>query len=113
MIGRGELWWADLGEPTGSAPGMRRPVLIISADAYNSSRISTVIALAVSTNPRLATGPGNVLLDAGDGGLARTSVVNVTQVITVDKWRLSERIGRPDPAAMELVEVGLRRALGL
>jgi len=92
---------------------MRRPVVVISADTYNQSRIRTVIALAVTTNVHLATGPGNVLLDAGDGGLERPSVVNVTQVITIDKERLAERIGWLDPAAMDLVQAGLRRALAL
>jgi mRNA interferase MazF len=113
VIARGELWWADLGPPAGSAPGHRRPVLIVSADAYNQSRIQTVLALAVTSNLRLAMSPGNVSLDAGDGGLDRPSVVNVTQVVTIDKNRLTERIDRLDPAAMELVDAGLRRSLGL
>ncbi len=92
---------------------MRRPILVVSADAYNGSRIATVIALVITTNIRLAIGPGNVQLDAGEGGLERVSVVNVTQAITVDKRALYERIGRLDPAAMELVDAGLRRALDL
>lgn len=92
---------------------MRRPVVIVSADAYNGSAIRTVLAVAVTTNLRLAASPGNVALAAHDGGLDRASVVNVTQVITVDKARLSERLGVLDPAAMGLVDAGLRRALGL
>ena len=92
---------------------MRRPVLVVSADAYNQSRIRTVTALAVTTNLALASGPGNVLLEPGDGGLERASVINVTQVVTLDKDRLGERIGRLDPAAMELVDAGMRRALGI
>lgn len=113
MIARGEVWWTDLGDPTGSGPGYRRPVVIVSADAYNQSRIQTVLAVTVTSNLRLGLGPGNVSLEAGDGGLDRASVVNVTQVITVDKVRLTERIGSLDPAAMELVDAGLRRSLGL
>jgi mRNA interferase MazF len=113
LIERGDVWWADLGVPTGSAPALRRPVLVVSADAWNSSRIATIICLVVTSNLRLAESPGNVLLDAGDGGLDRGSVVNVSQVITVDKRDLSERIGNLDPASMDLVEDGLRRVLAL
>jgi mRNA interferase MazF len=72
-----------------------------------------VTALAVTTNLALASGPGNVVLEAGDGGLDRASVINVTHVVTLDKDRLGERIGRLDPAAMELVDAGMRRALGI
>ncbi len=92
---------------------MRRPVLVVSADAYNQSGIRTVLGLAVTTNLRLAAGPGNVALERGDGGLAQSSIINVTQVVTLDKDRLSERLGRLDPATMDLVDAGLRRALGL
>lgn len=113
MIARGELWWLDLGAPTGSEPGHRRPVVIVSADAYNQSRIQTVLALTVTSSLRLGLGPGNVSLEAGDGGLDRASVVNVTQVVTLDKDRLTERIGSLDPATMELVDAGLRRSLAL
>jgi mRNA interferase MazF len=113
VIARGELWWTDLGAPTGSEPGHRRPVVIVSADAYNQSRIRTVLVVTVTSNLRLGQGPGNVSLEAGDSGLGRPSVINVTQVVTLDKDRLTERIGRLDPATMELVDAGLRRSLGL
>lgn len=113
MIARGDIWWTDLGAPTGSEPGSRRPVLVVSADAYNQSRIRTVLALTLTSNLHLGLGPGNVTLEEGDGGLERASVVNVTQVVTLDKDRLTERVGRLDPAAMELVDAGLRMSLGL
>ena len=88
-------------------------MLVVSADAYNSSRLATFVGLVVTSNVRLAVGPGNVLLPAGEGGLTYDSVVNVTQVVTVDKNDASELMGRIDPASMDLVEKGLRRVLGL
>lgn len=113
MIRRGEVWWADLGEPHGSGPGFRRPVLVISSDAYNRSRIATVVVVAITSNLRLADAPGNVVLDAGDGGLERTSVVNCSQVVTLDKTDLSECLGRLGDDQLRLVGHGLRRALEL
>lgn len=110
---RGELWWADLDEPRGSAPGYRRPVLVVSADAWNRSRIATVTCLTITTNLRLADAPGNVLLEAGSGGLDQDSVANVSQVITVDKAVLGERIGALDPPLIRRIDSGLRRALDL
>ena len=110
---RGELWWADLDEPRGSAPGYRRPVLVVSADAWNRSRIATVTCVTITTNLRLADAPGNVLLEAGAGGLDDDSVANVSQVITVDKSILTERIGALDPRLVRRIDAGLRRALDL
>lgn len=110
---RGELWWADLDEPRGSAPGYRRPVLVVSADAWNRSRIATVTCITVTTNLRLADAPGNVLLQADSGGLDEDSVANVSQVITVDKTTLTERIGALDPPLIRRIDAGLRRALDL
>lgn len=113
MIHRGEVWWADLGEPRGSAPGFARPVLVVSSDAYNRSRIATVVCAVITSNLRLADAPGNVLLAAGDGGLERPSVVNTSQVITLDKADLVERIGTLDRTMMRLVDLGLRRVMSL
>lgn len=113
MIERGQLWWADLGEPRGSAPGFRRPLLVVSADAYNRSRIATVICATVTTNLRLGEAPGNVTLERGAGGLPDPSVVNVSQLITLDKDDLVERIGELAAPEMRLVEAGLRRVLAL
>ena len=113
MIRRGELWWADLGPPRGSAPARRRPVLVVSADAWNRSRIDTVTCVAVTTNLRLADAPGNVLLPGGAGGLEEDSVANVSQIVTLDKEWLTERIGALDHALSGRVDTGLRRALDL
>ena len=82
MIRRGDLWWADLGAPRGSGPGSERPVLVVSSDAFNRSKIATVLCAVVTSNLRLADAPGNVSLDAGDAGLDRPSVVNVSQVFS-------------------------------
>jgi mRNA interferase MazF len=112
-VDRGDVWWADLGDRRGSALALRRPVLIVSTDRFNRSRISTVVCLAISSSMRLAEAVGNVALATGDGGLARPSVVNVSQVVTIEKGYLTERVGRIDPASMDLVEDGLRRVLGL
>ncbi len=113
MIRRGEVWWVDLGEPRGSAPAKRRPVLIISSDAYNRSRIATVVCIAITSNLGLANAPGNVVLGAGSGGLTADSVVNVSQVVTLNKDDLDDRLGAIDRAALRAVETGLRRVLGL
>lgn len=113
MIRRGELWWADLGEPRGSAPAMRRPVLVVSSDAYNRSRIATVVCVTITSNLGLADAPGNVQLAAGTAGLPEDSVVNVSQVVTLDKHDLDERLGALDRSTLRTVESGLRRVLGL
>lgn len=113
MIERGELWWADLGAPRGSAPGFRRPMLVVSADAYNRSKIATVICAALTTNIRLAEAPGNLLLDRGTAGMSQASVVNVSQLVTLDKDDLVERIGELAASEVRLVEAGLRRVLAL
>jgi len=113
VIERGDLWWADLGEPRGSAPGHRRPVLVVSADAYNRSRIATVICVTVTSNLRLADAPGNVLLPQGTATLPKVSVADVSQVITLDKRDLDEHLGRLPGAYLQQVEAGLRRVLAL
>ncbi|MYI15420.1 MAG: type II toxin-antitoxin system PemK/MazF family toxin, partial [Acidimicrobiaceae bacterium] len=88
VIRRGDIHWADLRAPTGSEPGHRRPVLVVSSDRFNRSRISTVLAVAITSNLRLADAPGNVELAASESGLDRDSVVNVSQIVTVDKAAL-------------------------
>ena len=110
---RGEVWWASLPEPSGSEPGYRRPCLIISANSFNVSRIGTVIAAVITSNLRLAEAPGNVRLPTRGTGLSKPSVVNVSQIITVDKSFLTERIGRVPPNLLASVDVGLRLALSL
>jgi mRNA interferase MazF len=113
VIRRGELWWADLGAPRGSAPARRRPVLVVSSDAYNRSQIATVVCVTLTSNLRLADAPGNVALPAGDGGLPQDSVVNVSQVITLDKTDLEDRLGTLNRTTVRRIEAGLRLVLGL
>ena len=113
MVTRGEIWWASLGEPKGSDPGFRRPVLIVSDDAFNGSRIATVVAAVITSNLRLAAAPGNVALAAARSGLSKASVVNVSQLLTLDKRLLTSRAGRLERKQMEAVSQGLRLALGL
>ena len=113
VIERGEVWWADLGEPDGSEPGYRRPVVIVQSDAFNRSRLRTVIAVVLMTNVRLVEAPGNVLLPAKATGLPRDSVANVSQVITVDRDFLLERAGRVRGQLLKDVDKGLRLVLAL
>jgi mRNA interferase MazF len=113
VIQRGEIWWADLGDPGGAGPGYRRPVLVVQADAFNRSRIATVIAVVLTSNLRLVEAPGNVLLAARESGLPRDSVANVSQVVTLDRAELVERAGRLSPRLMARVDGGLRLVLGL
>ena len=113
MIERGSIWWTDLGEPRGSEPGYRRPLLIIQADAFNRSRIQTVVAAVLTTNLHLVDAPGNVLVPATASGLRRDSVANVSQLITVNRDDLEERSGQVDAATMRRVDAGLRLVLAL
>jgi mRNA interferase MazF len=113
VIDRGSIWWADLGEPRGSEPGYRRPLLVIQADAFNRSRIQTVIAAVLTTNLRLVDAPGNVLVPATTSGLRRDSVANVSQLITVNREDLQERSGQLDAETMRRVNAGLRLVLEL
>ena len=110
---RGDIWWAHLPVPAGSGPGYRRPVLVVSADSFNLSDLNTVIGVAISSNIGLAEAPGNVELAGADSGLRQDSVVNVTQVLTIDKARLDHRVGEVDAATMWRVEAGLRLVLEL
>ena len=110
---RGEIWWAELGEPSGSAPGLRRPVLILQADAFNLSRIQTVVAASLTSNLKLAAAPGNVLCRRKETGLPKDSVVNISQLVTLDKEELVERAGSLPPRLLREVEAGLRLVLEL
>ena len=112
-MNRSEIWWADLPVPGRSEPGYRRPVLIVQSDGFNRSRIRTVVALAITSNLKLAEAPGNISLARRGTGLRRTSVINVSQIITLDKEYLIERAGRVSDAVMRRVEESLRLLLGL
>lgn len=108
---RGEVWWVDLPEPAGSEPGCRRPVPIAQADDFNRSRLRTVLAAAITSNLAIARAPGNLPLPRRSAGLERESVVNVSQIVTVDKRFLMERAGRLSGSRLRLVEEGLRLVL--
>jgi mRNA interferase MazF len=110
---RGEIWWAALSSPRRSEPGFRRPVVIIQADAFTRSRLSTVIVAIITSNVRLGEAPGNVPLSKAASRLPRESVVNVSQVLTLDKAFLKERVGSLPPEAMAAVDEGLRLVLSL
>jgi mRNA interferase MazF len=110
---RGEVWWARLPDPTASELGFRRQVIIIQSNAFNRSRIRTLIALVLTSNLRLAEAPGNVLIPASDSGLPKDSVANVSQVITVDRSFLTEQCGRLPAHLIKSIDEGLRLVLSL
>jgi mRNA interferase MazF len=111
VISRAEIYWVDLGPPSGSRPAKRRPVLIIQSDPYNASRLVTVLAAVITSNTALATMPGNVFLPATATRLPRDSVVNVTAIVTLNKADLTDRVGEVPPSLMHEVDRGLRRVL--
>ena len=110
---RGEIWWASLGEPVASEPGYRRPVLIVQSDEFNQSAIRTVICASISSNLNLASAPGNVQISSRSSGLPKPSVVNVSQIITVDKSVLTDRVKSLDIQSMNQIEDGIRMVLKL
>ena len=112
-VQRGEIWWADLPEPRGSGPGYRRPVLVVQADSFNRSRIKTVIVAVITGNLELADAPGNILLPVRSSGLPRDSVVNVSQVLTLDRNLLTEHVGALPVRLQGFVDAGLRVVLQL
>lgn len=113
MIERGGIYWADLGAPAGSRPAKRRPVVVISAETYNSSRLATVVALVITSNTDLATMPGNVFLPAAAAGLPKDSVVNVTAVVILNRTDLSKQTGLAPLALLREIDRGLRQVLDL
>ncbi len=110
---RGEIWWASLSTPRESEPGYRRPVLVIQSNAFTASRIQTVLAVVLTSNLDLAAAPGNLIIRRKQSGLTRDSVVNVSQVVTLNKSFLTERVGALSPKLMNAVDEGLRLVLGL
>ena len=113
VVQRREVWWADLEEPRGSEPGFRRPILIVQADAFNRSRLRTVLGIVLTSSMRVLDAPGNVLLPAKSSGLEKGSVANVTQIVTLDEDYLAERTGRIPPRLMARVDAGLKLVLDL
>jgi mRNA interferase MazF len=113
MIRRGQIWWADLGVPRGSSPGYQRPVVVIQADKLNKSDIDSVVVVISTTTLRLARMPGNVFVESGVAGLRYDSVINVTQLYTLDKRDLLELWGSLPSEKMEKISNGLAQILSL
>lgn len=111
-ISRGDVWWADLAEPAGSAPGSRRPVVVVQGDALNRSKISTVICVPLTSNLEWSDAPGNVSLTSKLTGLPKDSVANVSQIVTIAKNILTERISRLPANKIELILSGIDIVLG-
>jgi mRNA interferase MazF len=112
-VARGEIWWADLPDAADSSPAGTRPVLVIQSRAFNRSRLRTVITAVVTSNLALAHAPGNVEVGPRESGLPKPSVINVSQLFTVDERSLRSVVGRLRPATMEAVSEGLRIAMAL
>ena len=112
VIAQGEVWWADLGEPVGSAPGFRRPVVVVQCDAVNRSRIATVVCIPLTSNLHWAAAPGNVLLRSRATGLPKDSVANVSLIVALDKTQLIERTGRLPKSKLQAVLAGIDVVLG-
>jgi mRNA interferase MazF len=112
VISQGEIWWAELLDPTGSGPGFRRPVVVVQGDSFNRSRIATILCVPLTSNLRWAGAPGNVLLEIRLTGLPKDSVANVSQVVALDKSLLTERAGKLSRAKTDLVLAGIDVVLG-
>jgi mRNA interferase MazF len=112
VIAQGETWWADLGEPLGSGSGFRRPVVIVQGDALNRSRIATVVCVPLTSNLKWALAPGNVRLAARHTGLTKDSVANVSQIVSLDKNVLTERVGKLPQSKVYLILSGIDVVLG-
>jgi mRNA interferase MazF len=110
---RGEIWWASLGEARGSGPGFRRPVLIVQSNEFNESAIGTSICAAITSNMRLADAPGNVRVARRISGLPHDSIINVSQLITLDKRMLTQNVGRLPAQSVRDVEAGIKLVLAL
>lgn len=112
VIAQGEIWWADLPEPSGSGPGLRRPVVVVQGDALNRSRLATAVCVSLTSNLRWAEAPGNVLLPTRLTGLPKDSVANVSQLVTVDRALLAERARKLPDAKLQLILAGIDVVLG-
>lgn len=111
VVRQGDVLWASLGDPAGSGPGFRRPVVVVQGDAFNASRIATVIVVPLTSNLRWAAAPGNVVISAAHSGLPKDSVANVSQIIAVDRGLLSERAGHLGDADLAAIFSGIDVAL--
>lgn len=113
VVKRGEIWWASLPEPRGAEPGYRRPVVVVSSDHFNESRINTLLAAIITSNLRLAEAPGNILLPKKLSGLSNDSVINISQIVTLDKAFLTEKISKLNSQQLIELNDGLRLVLAL
>ena len=112
VISQGEVWWADLREPTGSGPGYRRPVIVVQCDALNQSRVNTVVCVPLTTNLKWADAPGNALLAARATGISKESVANVSRIVAVDRRQMTECVGKLTRRELDLVLGGIDTLLG-
>lgn len=112
MINQGEIWWAELPEARGSEPGYRRPVVVVQGDAFNRSRIQTVVCVAISSNLRLAEAPGNIFLGTDETNLSKDSVANVSQVITLDRHYLTEKVHFLPKNLLDMILDGIMLVIG-
>ncbi|MGH3002785.1 MAG: type II toxin-antitoxin system PemK/MazF family toxin [Gaiellaceae bacterium] len=112
VVSQGDVYWASLPDPHGSAPGFRRPVIVVQGDAFNQSRIATVVAVPLTSNLRWSAAPGNVLLAAARTGLPRDSVANVSQIVAIDRDILTERTARLSDSELALILAGIDIVLG-
>jgi mRNA interferase MazF len=112
VIAQGEIWRAELPEPVGSGPGLRRPVIVVQGDALNQSRLATVVCIPLTSNLRWADASGNVLLSSRLTGLPKDSVANVSQIVALDKRVLTERVGKLPRNKLALLRAGIDVVLG-
>lgn len=112
VISQGDIWWANLPDPTGSGPGFRRPVVVVQGDSFNRSRLATVVCVPLTSNTRWAEAPGNVLLTPRLTGLSKESVANVSQIVSLDRTVLTERVGKLPRTKLGLVLSGIDVVLG-
>ena len=112
VISQGDVWWADLADPTGAEPGYRRPIVVVQGDAFNGTDLATVVSVPLTSNLHWADAPGNVLLPARSTGLPKDSVANVSQIVALDRSILTERVGKLSRARTELILAGVDVVLG-
>jgi len=113
LLERGNIYWADIVTPRGSEPGYRRPIVIISANGFNTSRIGTVLAVAITSNTKLSNAPGNIFLSSEDSGLPKDSIINISQILTLDKSYIGEQITKLPRVVINDLENSLRLVLDL
>jgi mRNA interferase MazF len=112
VIAHGDVCWASLDDPIGSAAGYRRPVVVVQGDLFNASRIATAVVVPLTSNQRLAAAPGNVALTSASTGLPKDSVANVSQIVSIDRSILTERIGRVSTPQLGRILAGIDLVLG-